>query len=201
MFKLASILIFSGSSLPCAPKTREVRRSRNASRCSAPGSNSSSVLKRSLWAVIHSEHMNANPLRCRLQRRRRATTTVSPCTYFFHTTYIESQGWELVFNFVALPTSKSFLTSSCLRCNTSMAEDCSSVERSSSTDQRQRCSRSNTIPLSLGAAAYGCQRLAAKQRTNHEQRTPAINYIDFMSIRIRRFLPQSERRTQEVMSL
>ena len=58
MFKLASILIFSGSSLPCAPKTREVRRSRNASRCSAPGSNSSSVLKRSLWAVIHSEHMN-----------------------------------------------------------------------------------------------------------------------------------------------
>ena len=56
--------------------------------------------------------------------------------------------------------------------------------------------------MSLGAAAYRCQRLAAKWRTNnHEQRTPAINYIDFMSIRIRRFLPQSERRTQEVMSL
>ena len=47
-----------GLILALSPKTREVRRSRNASRCSAPGSNSSSVLKRSLWAVIHSEHMN-----------------------------------------------------------------------------------------------------------------------------------------------
>ena len=166
MFKLASILIFSGSSLPCAPKTREVRRSRNASRCSAPGSNSSSVLKRSLWAVIHSEHMNANPLGCRLQRRRRRATTVLLAALYgmvLHTssdvTYERAKVWELVFNFVALPTSKSFLTSSCLRCNTSMAEDCSSVERSSSTEQRQWCSRSNIITVTIRVPVSGSRSL------------------------------------------
>ena len=101
----------SSSSLPCAPKTRKARRSRNTSRCSAPGSNSSSTAalrtpsistnrteltytQKKPSAVIHSEHMNANPLGCRLQRRR---ATFSRPAYHMvllrcHLRYVESQG-------------------------------------------------------------------------------------------------------------
>ena len=64
----------SSSSLPCAPKTRKVRRSRNTSRCSAQGSNSSSI------AALSTPSINTN-------RTKLAYTQKKPWDQFTLNTY------------------------------------------------------------------------------------------------------------------